>query len=94
MRQILLLILFVLVGRWLVKSLRMAQAGGPGRSEAARGPHAAHGREAPRSLAEPMVRCAACGVHAPKGDSIAVGQQYFCCAEHARPYATNTAGSR
>ncbi len=29
-----------------------------------------------------MVRCAQCGVHVPKGESIQAGGQYFCCAEH------------
>lgn len=96
MRQLLLLILFVLAGRWLVKSLRANETHGSARSEAARGGDAARGARSAKtpSLAEPVVRCAACGVHAPKSESVVVGQQYFCCAEHARPYAARAAGSR
>ncbi|WP_420887377.1 PP0621 family protein [Burkholderia vietnamiensis] len=37
-----------------------------------------------RSLPEPMVRCAECGVHTPKGDAVAGGGEYFCSAEHAQ----------
>ncbi|WP_290439253.1 PP0621 family protein, partial [Burkholderia plantarii] len=39
------------------------------------------------SLPEPMVRCAVCGVHTPKGDAIAAGGDYFCSREHAARHA-------
>lgn len=32
--------------------------------------------------AEDMVRCAHCGVHLPKGESVSDGDQVFCCAAH------------
>jgi len=35
-----------------------------------------------KSVAEDMVRCAHCGVHLPKSESILAGGQYFCSAEH------------
>ncbi|CAM2175140.1 Deaminase [Paraburkholderia sacchari] len=38
------------------------------------------------ALPEPMVRCAECGVHAPRSESVSVGAHTFCCAEHARAY--------
>jgi uncharacterized protein len=38
------------------------------------------------ALAEPMVRCAECGVHAPRSESVSVGTQHFCSAAHARAY--------
>lgn len=38
------------------------------------------------ALPEPMVRCAECGVHAPRSESVNVGAQTFCCTEHARAY--------
>ncbi|CAB3641711.1 PP0621 family protein [Trinickia soli] len=102
MRQILLLFVFVLAARWLVKTMRAAQTQaamrGAGRADAPRSGAAGTGsarsqpRAEPRQLAEPMVRCAACGVHAPKSDSILAGAQYFCSAEHARRYAARTGG--
>jgi uncharacterized protein len=33
-----------------------------------------------------MVRCAECGVHAPRSESVSVGAQHFCSAAHARAY--------
>ena len=96
MRQLLLLILFILGARWLVKLQRAGQARASARGEAGRGASSsARGkRSASPSLAEPVVRCAVCGVHAPRSESVLVGQQYFCCAEHARPYAARAAGTR
>lgn len=38
---------------------------------------------APKS-AEPMVRCARCGVHVPLGESVAVGEKRYCSEEHRR----------
>ncbi|MDR3098440.1 MAG: deaminase [Paraburkholderia sp.] len=71
--------------------------GGPG---AAGGPFGTHGPGASPgnagnaagnagrggALPEPMVCCAECGVHAPRSESVSVGTQTFCCAEHARAY--------
>ncbi|HEX5338983.1 MAG TPA: PP0621 family protein [Gallionella sp.] len=31
---------------------------------------------------EDMVRCAHCGVHLPKSESVRDGEQFFCCAAH------------
>jgi uncharacterized protein len=44
------------------------------------------------ALPEPMVRCAECGVHAPRSESVAMGSQSFCSHEHARAYAARHAG--
>ncbi|AYQ87245.1 MULTISPECIES: PP0621 family protein [Burkholderia] len=94
MRNLLLLILLFFAGSWLARKLRQAQertardgaaagssargSGGPGFGGAAQ---PAAGR--PASLPEPMVRCAVCGVHTPKGEAIAAAGEYFCCPEHA-----------
>lgn len=43
------------------------------------------------ALPEPMVRCAECGVHAPRSESVNVGLQSFCCDEHARAWAARPA---
>lgn len=37
-------------------------------------------------VAEDMVRCAHCGVHLPKGESILADGHFFCCAEHRDAY--------
>jgi uncharacterized protein len=34
------------------------------------------------TITEDMVRCAHCGVHLPKGESILAGGNFFCGAEH------------
>ncbi len=38
------------------------------------------------SVAEDMVRCAHCGVHLPKGESILADGHFFCGAEHRDAY--------
>jgi uncharacterized protein len=38
-----------------------------------------------------MVRCAECGVHAPRSESTTMGSHSFCSHEHARAYAARTA---
>lgn len=106
MRQIFLLILLFIVGQWLVKALRRhdAQAsqrtghgangaagagGAKGTNGGARG---AHAPQAQPQLAEPMIRCAECGVHAPKSDSVVVAGQPFCSAAHAQRHGARPTG--
>jgi uncharacterized protein len=33
---------------------------------------------------EDMVRCVECGVHLPRGESLTVRGQYYCCVDHQR----------
>jgi uncharacterized protein len=35
---------------------------------------------------EDMVRCAHCGVHLPKGESVEADGQFFCSTEHRDAY--------
>ncbi|BCF98443.1 hypothetical protein PPGU19_030120 [Paraburkholderia sp. PGU19] len=103
MRQIFLLILLFIVGQWLVKALRRADAsrtsartsaGGDAGASARTNGHAsgsANGKPAAQ-LAEPMIRCAQCGVHAPKSDSVLVAGQTFCSHDHAQRYAARPTG--
>lgn len=35
---------------------------------------------------EDMVRCAHCGVHLPKGESVQADGRFFCSAEHRDAY--------
>jgi uncharacterized protein len=39
-----------------------------------------------RAEIEDMVRCAQCGVHLPRSESIESGDRFFCSAEHRRSY--------
>jgi uncharacterized protein len=101
MRQIFLLILLFVVGQWLVKALRRADAnqsqrtgttGAAGDPAAGQRAGAQRGAtQAPR-LAEPMIRCVECGVHAPASDSVVVAGQPFCCAAHAQRHAAAPSG--
>lgn len=43
------------------------------------------GRPTPPT-AEKMVRCAQCGVHLPRGESLTVRGQYYCCSEHQQSH--------
>ena len=36
--------------------------------------------------AEDMVRCAQCGVHLPRSESLTSGNAYYCSAEHRRTH--------
>ena len=38
--------------------------------------------EESEKAAEDMVRCAHCGVHLPRGDSVTAGDHSFCSKEH------------
>ena len=105
MRQIFLLILLFIVGQWLVKALRRhdAQAsqrtGAAGGAKGANGANGANGSargagapQAQPQLAEPMIRCAECGVHAPRSDSVVVAGQPFCSAAHAKRHGEYPTG--
>ncbi|MGF6969192.1 uncharacterized protein OKW43_006220 [Paraburkholderia sp. WC7.3g] len=98
MRQIFLLILLFIVGQWLVKALRRHDAhtaqrtgarGANGAGAANGGAHASNGQP---QLAEPMIRCVECGVHAPQSDSVSVAGQAFCCAAHAQRHGARPSG--
>ncbi|CAM2186743.1 deaminase [Burkholderia sp. AU19243] len=101
MRQILLLILLFFAGSWLARKLRQAQEHAQARTGRADGYDGARGHGGAgasgangdaRSLPEPMVRCAECGVHAPKGDAVAMGGEYFCSTEHAQRHGARASG--
>ncbi|MDR6446170.1 uncharacterized protein J2794_002279 [Paraburkholderia terricola] len=103
MRQIFLLIMLFIVGQWLVKALRRhdaqtSQRAGANGAAGAKGPHggarsagSAQAQAQPQ-LAEPMIRCVECGVHAPKSDSVVVAGQPFCSAAHAQRHGARPTG--
>ncbi|MBY4868317.1 deaminase [Burkholderia sp. Bp9017] len=102
MRQILLLILLFFAGSWIARKLRQAQEHAQARTGRGAGydgasGHGGAGAARPngdaRSLPEPMVRCAECGVHAPKGEAVVSDGEYFCSTEHAQRHRTHASGS-
>lgn len=39
---------------------------------------------------ESMVKCAVCGVHQPRNESILSGNLFFCCEEHYRRHQSQS----
>ncbi len=66
----LLLVIGLIVVYWLFKAYKIRTRRGP-RDPAAR-------------AGEDMVRCAQCGVHLPRSESLPSGQVFYCSAEHRR----------
>lgn len=66
----LLLLLLIAVAIWLV------------RTHAKRSRHAPETRRAENG--EDMVRCAQCGLHLPRSESVPSGRAFYCSAEHRR----------
>lgn len=74
MGKYLLLIAGVLVVYWMVRAnLRRRRD----RVEAAR-----DATKTDKTLTDDMVRCADCGVHLPRAESLTVRGQFYCCTEH------------
>ncbi len=72
MGKVLLLIAGVLVVYWIVRAnLRRRRD----REIAS---------ERNKTIADDMVRCADCGVHLPRGESLTVRGQFYCNAAHQR----------
>ena len=67
----LLLLLAIVVAYWLIKAHQRKKTR-PGAG--------ADGRRA----AEDMVRCAHCGVHLPRSESLPSGPVFYCTPEHRR----------
>ena len=40
--------------------------------------------EEPQSASEDMVKCAHCGIHLPKSDSLLIKGEFFCCEAHSK----------
>lgn len=74
MGKILFFLLLGVAAWWALRTLWRARDGG--RKDGARDT----GTAAP----EDMVRCAQCGVHLPRSESLMRGGRLFCSEEHAR----------
>ncbi len=72
MAKIILLVLAVLIFYWILKGYRRN----------------IERRAAPPSArpGEDMVRCAHCGVHLPRSESITTQGKFFCTREHEREH--------
>ena len=44
------------------------------------------------NVTEDMVRCAQCGIHLPRGESLMTRGEVFCCTEHQRQYSDRSKG--
>ena len=75
MAKIIFLVLGVVLAYWILKGYRRKMD---------------HGQPPPQARdEETMVRCAQCGVHLPRSESITTGGQYFCSTEHQRLHQTS-----
>ncbi|MDH5534499.1 MAG: PP0621 family protein [Betaproteobacteria bacterium] len=72
MAKILVIVLGLLVAYWLLKRYRKGLTDQRDRSQGDSG--------------ENMVRCARCGLHLPRSESIVADTDYFCCSEHKRQH--------
>ena len=66
----LLLVLVFIVAYWIFKAYSAARRGGRFQTRA--------------GDPEDMVRCAQCGVHVPRSESLMSGQAFYCTPEHRR----------
>lgn len=73
MAKFVLLAIAVAAALWLLRGVRRRKADDDA------------GAAAPRD-AEAMVRCARCGVHLPRGESVAAAGRYFCSPRHQREF--------
>ena len=73
MAKIILLALGLLFVYWMLKGYRRRVDHGASETP-------------PPADGEPMVRCAQCGVHLPRSESILTQGTYFCSAEHQRAH--------
>jgi uncharacterized protein len=71
--KFLLLVLAFAIAYWLVKGYKRKIKGASGRSSSP-----ANG--------EDMVRCAQCGVHLPRSESLLSDRAFYCSAEHRRSH--------
>jgi uncharacterized protein len=99
MRNFILLIALFFVTQWLLKKLRRANE--RSQAEARTDARASNANTRARSdanagsapqLLDPLIRCAQCGVHTPRSESVVVAGQRFCCNDHARRYTAAPTG--
>jgi uncharacterized protein len=70
--KIILLVLGLLLAYWILRSYRRRIARGDAKPSAGAG--------------EDMVKCAHCGVHLPRSESIVTQGNFYCSPEHRREH--------
>lgn len=70
MSKLLLLLLVFVIAYWFIKTMKRNTAPRP--------------RSAPRDAGEDMVRCAQCGVHLPRSESVMSRELFYCSVDHRR----------
>lgn len=65
---------------------------GAGRARRGNGNGTSGATSQPPQLADPLIRCAQCGVHTPRSEAIVVAGERFCSADHARAHANRPTG--
>lgn len=73
MGKILLLLLAFAVAYWIIKAYKRRTGQSRGTASESTG-------------SEDMVRCAQCGVHLPRSESLMSGQLFYCSADHRRTH--------
>lgn len=73
MGKLLALALVVLFAWWMLRNYRKRIDGG--------------NRPPATGKGEDMVRCAQCGVHLPRSESLVTHGEFYCSAEHRREHA-------
>ena len=71
MAKLLLLVLVVALAWWILKGYKRKIE---------------RRTQAPQVKGEDMVRCAQCGVHLPRSESLLANQSFYCSAEHRRSH--------
>ena len=71
MGRLVVLVLLAVIAVWLVRRALRASAARPG------------GQPKPSAEGD-LVRCARCGLHLPRAEARAAGEQLYCSEEHAR----------
>ena len=72
MAKIILLVLGLLLVFWILRTYRRRVDRG--------------GESGPPAAGEAMVRCAHCGVHLPRSESLTTRGSFYCCAEHQQAH--------
>lgn len=72
MAKIILLVLGLLLVYWILKGYRRRVGGGD--------------PKAPAGAGEDMVKCAQCGVHLPRSESLTMHGKFYCSPEHQREH--------
>jgi uncharacterized protein len=72
--KIILLVLGLLLAYWILKSYKRKVE---------------RRADKPAAIGEDMVRCAQCGVHLPRSESLTSEKSFYCSADHRQAHQRN-----